>query len=119
MSDTGWLTQIKKGLLELCILNLLNKQSMYGYQIVKFLRDIPGLIITEGTIYPLLGRLKREGFVIATFQESPSGPVRKTYELSKKGKKRLTEINRTWKDISGARNGFIQQGDQAMEEKKK
>lgn len=107
MSNASWLTQIKKGLLELCILNLLDKQSMYGYQIVKYLRDIPGLVATEGTIYPLLGRLKREGLVTTSFRESPSGPVRKDYELSAEGKKRLREINRIWEDISSAIDELI------------
>ena len=107
MSNIGWLTQMKKGLLELCILNLLNKQSMHGYQLVKVLRIIPGLVVTEGTIYPLLGRLKKESLVIVTFEESSSGPVRKNYKLSAEGKRRLKEMNHIWKEMTEAINASV------------
>jgi PadR family transcriptional regulator, regulatory protein PadR len=99
-SDSNWLTQAKKGLLELCVLNLIAQEEMYGYQIVKRLTEIPSLVITEGTIYPVLSRMKQEGVIQSTFVESPLGPVRRIYSLSPMGRKRLAEMNSTWREIS-------------------
>ncbi|MHC4315569.1 MAG: PadR family transcriptional regulator, partial [Planctomycetota bacterium] len=75
----NWSTQLRKGMLELCILNAIRGTSLYGYDIVRKLRKIDGLVISEGTIYPILSRLKREGFVQATIKESTEGPPRKYY----------------------------------------
>lgn len=95
----NWATQLRKGMLELCILNAIKGTSLYGYDIVRKLRDIKGLMISEGTIYPILSRLKREGFVHTTLKESSEGPARKYYELTKKGESILTEMNDYWQDI--------------------
>ena len=102
MENNSWLSQVKRGLLELCILNLLDNEAMYGYQLVKHLTLIPGFVTTEGTIYPLLSRLKQEGLVVITFEESPYGPVRKKYQLSEEGKAKRKEINRMWKEVSSS-----------------
>jgi PadR family transcriptional regulator PadR len=102
VSDAKWLTQIKKGLLELCILNLLEQESTYGYEIVKRLTSIPGLVITEGTVYPLLSRLKREGVISSTMVESPHGPVRRNYVLTEHGREHLGRLNESWLAISEA-----------------
>ena len=95
----NWATQLRKGMLELCILNAIKGTSLYGYDIVRKLRDIKGLMISEGTIYPILSRLKREGFVHTTLKESSEGPARKYYELTKKGESILCEMNDYWQDI--------------------
>ncbi len=95
----NWSTQLRKGMLELCILNSIRGTSLYGYDIVRKLRDIEGLVISEGTIYPILSRLKREGFVQTTIKESTEGPPRKYYELTDKGQTILNEMNDYWKDI--------------------
>jgi PadR family transcriptional regulator PadR len=95
----NWATQLRKGMLELCILNAIKGTSLYGYDIVRRLRDIDGLVISEGTIYPILSRLKREGFVRTTIKESTEGPARKYYELTAKGEKILTQMNEYWQDI--------------------
>lgn len=95
----NWATQLRKGMLELCILNAIKGTSLYGYDIVRKLRDIKGLMISEGTIYPILSRLKREGFVHTTIKESSEGPARKYYELTKKGESILCEMNDYWQDI--------------------
>ena len=95
----NWSTQLRKGMLELCILNSIRGTSLYGYDIVRKLRNIEGLVISEGTIYPILSRLKREGFVQTTIKESTEGPPRKYYELTTKGKKILSEMNDYWQDI--------------------
>ena len=95
----NWSTQLRKGMLELCILNAIRGTSLYGYDIVRKLRKIRGLVISEGTIYPILSRLKREGFVQTTIKESTEGPPRKYYELTSKGEKILSQMNDYWKDI--------------------
>ena len=86
-------------MLELCVLNAIKGTKLYGYDIVRKLRDIQGLVISEGTIYPILSRLKREGFVQTTLKESTEGPARKYYELTAKGEKILNQMNDYWKDI--------------------
>lgn len=95
----NWSTQLRKGMLELCVLNAIKGTSLYGYDIVRKLRDIEGLVIGEGTIYPILSRLKREGFARTTIKESTEGPARKYYELTLKGERILSQMNDYWKDI--------------------
>lgn len=95
----NWSTQLRKGMLELCVLNAIKGTTLYGYDIVRKLRDIKGLVISEGTIYPILSRLKREGFVRTTIKESTEGPARKYYELTSKGEKILSQMNDYWTDI--------------------
>jgi len=95
----NWSTQLRKGMLELCILNAIRGTSLYGYDIVRKLRNIKGLVISEGTIYPILSRLKREGFVQTTITESTEGPPRKYYELTDKGQKILSQMNDYFQDI--------------------
>lgn len=95
----NWATQLRKGMLELCILNAIKDTSLYGYDIVRKLRNIEGLVISEGTIYPILSRLKQEGFVRTKITESTEGPARKYYELTAKGEKILSEMNNYWQNI--------------------
>jgi PadR family transcriptional regulator PadR len=95
----NWSTQLRKGMLELCILNAIKGTSLYGYNIVRKLRKIEGLVISEGTIYPILSRLKREGFVRTTIKESTEGPPRKYYELTAGGEKILGQMNDYFQDI--------------------
>lgn len=107
MDNIKWTSQIKRGLLELCILNLLSREGLYGYLIVKRLAGVAGLVITEGTAYPLLSRLKREGLLRSKIVESPQGPARRMYELTAEGKRHLLSINAAWEQISDAVNEFI------------
>ena len=107
LSNEKWLTQVKKGLLELCLLNILAKEQMHGYELVRRLTAIPGVVVTVGTIYPLLGRLKREGLLASVIEESASGPPKRIYELSSEGKKRRIEINETWNNINKHVEGLM------------
>lgn len=95
----NWNVQIRKGLLELCVLNALQPGRQYGYDIVKQLREINGLMIGEGTVYPILSRFRTQGLVDATLEESPDGPARKYYRLTALGKKCLQEMNEAWDRI--------------------
>ncbi len=95
----NWTTQLRKGLLELCLVNLLAKGELYGYDLVKQLAEIRGLVVTEGTIYPLLSRMRRMGLLTTRLVESPSGPARKYYALSPAGREARETMNLYWKDL--------------------
>ena len=82
----NWTVQVRKGVLELCVLNALAEQERYGYDLVKTLVTVPGLGVTEGTLYPLLSRLRVAGLVSARLKESTQGPARKYYSLTKDGR---------------------------------
>jgi PadR family transcriptional regulator PadR len=109
--DAGdnWTTQLRKGLLELCILNIVGRQRVYGYDIARQLRDLDALVVSEGTVYPILSRLKRDGLVRATLEQSPEGPARKYYELTRRGEQLLADMNGYWdgltRGIAGLRKG--------------
>lgn len=92
----NWTTQLRKGLLEMCTLNAISVEPLYGYDIVRQLRKIEGLVISEGTIYPILSRFKREGLVKTTLKESDQGPARKYYQLTAAGEKLLQKMNSQW-----------------------
>ena len=89
----NWTVQVRKGVLELCILNALAGKERYGYELVKTLVAIPGLGVTEGTLYPLLSRLRVQGIVTARLEESSEGPARKYYALTKDGRKMMRAMN--------------------------
>jgi PadR family transcriptional regulator PadR len=95
----NWTTQLRKGLLELCIVNLLAKGELYGYDLVKQLAQIRGLVVTEGTIYPLLSRLRKMGLVSTRLVESPSGPARRYYVLTPNGKRLRATMNTYWGEL--------------------
>ncbi len=95
----NWVTQARKGLLELSILNVLSGQRLYGYDIVKMLRQVEGLFISEGTIYPILSRFRREGLVEASYEPSPEGPVRRYYTLTPAALQVLARMNEYWQRI--------------------
>ena len=102
----NWTNQLRKGVLELCILNDIRNRKMYGYEIVRRLRKIDGLIISEGAIYPILSRLKRQGLVETSIQESAEGPPRKYYKLTKDGEEMVAQMNAHWKAMSGVTNSI-------------
>jgi PadR family transcriptional regulator PadR len=89
----NWTVQVRKGLLEVCILNALANQERYGYDLVKTLVQIPGLGVTEGTLYPLLSRLRVQGLISARLEESSEGPARKYYSLTRDGRKIMAAMN--------------------------
>jgi PadR family transcriptional regulator PadR len=82
----NWTVQVRKGLLEVCILNALAQREFYGYDLVKSLTRMLGWSITEGTIYPLLSRLRVQKLVSTRLEESSEGPARKYYALTAKGR---------------------------------
>lgn len=95
----NWQVQVRKGLLELCVLNALREGKQYGYDIVKQLRALDGLVIGEGTIYPILSRFRKQGLVESTIEESPDGPPRKYYRLTPTGRRAIVQMNDAWDKI--------------------
>lgn len=95
----NWATQLRKGVLEFAILSALSGQRLYGYELVRTLGSIDSLVISEGTIYPILNRLKRDTFVESTIEESSEGPARKYYQLTQRGRTQLQRMTEHWKRL--------------------
>lgn len=102
----NWTTQLRKGILELCILSLLNQGEVYAYDLVKRLAAIRGLVVTEGTVYPLLSRLRRMGVVDTRLEESKTGPARRYYKLTPSGEHMLATMNVYWSELVRGVNGL-------------
>lgn len=86
----NWTVQVRKGMLELCLLHVLARRECYGYELVRHLVRVPGLEVSEGTLYPILSRLRTQGLVRTRLEESPEGPARKYYALTPAGRKVMT-----------------------------
>ena len=98
----NWSIQARKGVIELCILNALRDEERYGYELVKSLVSVPGLEVADGTIYPLLSRLRQQGLVTTRLEESPSGPARRFYALTPAGHQRREAMNNYFFSLSAA-----------------
>ncbi len=92
-------TQMRKGILEYCILSIISKGETYASDIITELKKAKMLVV-EGTLYPLLTRLKNNGLLTYNWVESTSGPPRKYYVLSEEGKKVLEQLDSTWAELS-------------------
>lgn len=97
--------QFKKGVLELCVLSLLNRRDCYGYELVEYISKF--INISEGTIYPLLRRFRKDGYVTTYLQESPEGPPRKYYKITDEGQKAFKELLEEWEAFSIRVNKII------------
>ncbi|OYX84474.1 MAG: PadR family transcriptional regulator [Flavobacteriales bacterium 32-34-25] len=95
--------QMRKGVLEFCILSVLKEKDAYTSEILETLKNAK-LLVVEGTIYPLLTRLKNDGLLTYRWEESTSGPPRKYYGLTETGQTFLDELNGTWTELSNAVN---------------
>jgi PadR family transcriptional regulator PadR len=90
-------SQYKKGVLELCVLSLLSKQDCYGYDVSEYLSK--HIEIADGTVYPILRKLKSDGFVTTYLSEESGGPPRKYYSLTKTGKAEYENQKTEWLDF--------------------
>ena len=95
--------QMRKGVLEFCILSVIKEKDAYTSEILESLKNAK-LLVVEGTVYPLLTRLKNDGLLTYRWEESTSGPPRKYYGLTELGKTFLKELNGTWVELSDAVN---------------
>src|SRR5690606_41409202 len=98
--------QFKKGVLELCVLVLLDEQDRYGYELVQKISD--QISISEGSVYPLLRRLTKEGYFTTYLRESTEGPPRKYYKLTDTGREYLHEQLAEWKKFADGVNTLIE-----------
>ena len=98
--------QMRKGILELCILSTIDKKPKYSSEILTRLKESK-LLVVEGTLYPLLTRLKNAQLLKYRWEESNAGPPRKYFTITKEGKAFLKELNTSWSDLSNAVNTLI------------
>jgi PadR family transcriptional regulator, regulatory protein PadR len=104
------ITQMRKGAIEYCVLALLEGRERYGYEIVQALSSVDGMLVTEGTVYPILSRLKRDGLVDTEWRESREGPPRKYYRLTPSGQTALEEFTTQWELFSNAVSTLLKRG---------
>ncbi|NSW94860.1 MAG: PadR family transcriptional regulator [Bacteroidales bacterium] len=90
--------QMRKGILEYCILSVLSRNSCYATDIIRELKEAK-VIVVEGTLYPLLTRQKNAGLLSYRWEESQQGPPRKYYELTAEGRKYLEELDKAWEEL--------------------
>ena len=104
------ITQMRKGLLEFCVLAQLEGEPRYGYELVQELARVDGMLTTEGTIYPLLLRLHRDGLVQTERRDSSDGPPRKYYRLTPAGRRALGAFQDEWRLLRAAVDGILEGG---------
>ena len=96
----AWVSQLRKGLVELLVLAALRQREAYGYQLLQRLAILNGITLTESTIYPVLARLAEEQCVAVRQEPSPNGPPRRYYRLTAVGQARLQEMLQQWRKIN-------------------
>lgn len=109
-SQTALAPQWRRGVLELCVLKLLDDQASYGYEIVTTLNTLGPLAAGENTIYPLLRRLKTDGHLETFTAESPAGPPRQYYRLTDAGRQRLAALEQEWAEMVQAVDRCLRKG---------
>ena len=100
-------SQLRKGALEYCVLALLRDGQRYGFELVQTLSKTDGLLISEGTIYPLLSRLRRDELVSTSWQESEAGPPRRYYQLTDAGQRALADFSQEWARFRDAVDALV------------
>lgn len=91
---------MRKGILEYCILSILSREDSYAPKIISELKDSQ-MIVVEGTLYPILTRLKNQGLLTYRWEESPQGPPRKYYTLTPEGREALRQLDESWDELIG------------------
>lgn len=97
-----WITQLRRGILDLCLLASLRQGEAYGYEIMQRLEKTSFLSVTESTLYPILSRLANERLLAVRTAASPFGPQRRYYRLTPLGLSRLEEMSKDWSDLTAA-----------------
>lgn len=105
------LTQLRRGAVEYCVLALLRDEERYGFELVRTLSQTDGLVMSEGTIYPLLSRLRRESLVDTYWRESDAGPPRRYYRLTEAGRVALADFTAKWSRFRDAVDALLVQED--------
>jgi PadR family transcriptional regulator PadR len=105
--DSG-LAQLRRGVIEFCVLATLRDGERYSVELIRALGEADGLVTSEGTLYPLLSRLRREGLVDTTWAESASGPPRRYYRLTSAGHAALSKFAADWSRFRAAVDNVLQ-----------
>ena len=106
MNSENAKAQMRKGVLEFCILAIVSKKDCYASDIIATMKNT-NLIVVEGTLYPLLTRQKNAGLLSYRWEESKQGPPRKYYALTTKGKAYMKELENSWKELVDSVNSII------------
>jgi PadR family transcriptional regulator PadR len=114
-ASESWQEQLRRGGLELAILLSLTRDPRYGLAIIRHLEDFTDLVVTEGTIYPILARLSRDGLVEAEWRETGAHP-RKYYRLTPGGRARLAEMTASWKDFAAKLDRLVAAAEEGSHE---
>jgi PadR family transcriptional regulator PadR len=99
---------MRRGTLQYCVLALLDAEELYAFDLVRALSDVDGMVTSEGTIYPLLSRLRRDGLVESDWRESAAGPPRRYYRLTSAGRAALAQFTREWSRFRDAVDLFVE-----------
>ncbi len=94
-----WKSQVKKGTLSFIVLNAISKKELYGYELIEIIKKTTAIEIAEGTLYPLMNRLKKEGLATSKWVEQESGIPRKYYVLTEEGKSTLQHMRNYWEEL--------------------
>jgi PadR family transcriptional regulator PadR len=94
-----WQSQVKKGTLSFIVLLVLNEKELYGYELIEKIKSLTSIEIAEGTLYPLMNRLKTDTLLESKWVEQETGIPRKYYFLTQSGKKTLEEMKKQWADL--------------------
>ncbi|MBO0844642.1 MAG: PadR family transcriptional regulator [Nocardioides sp.] len=104
------ISQLRRGVLEFCVLALLSDGEHYSFEIVTALSERDGLVTSEGTLYPLLSRLRKEGTVETTWRESAAGPPRRYYRLTPTGRALLQAFSSEWARFRDSVDALLETG---------
>jgi len=96
MADEVATSQLRRGVLEYCVLAQLQNEERYGFELVRTLASVEGMAVTEGTLYPLLARIRRDGLVVTSWRDSTAGPPRKYYAITDRGRMVLASFVEEW-----------------------
>jgi PadR family transcriptional regulator PadR len=108
MPTDGLVSQMRRGALEYCVMALIQQTPRYAFEMIEALGQT-GMLTTEGTLYPLLSRLRRDGLVKTEWRESTDGPPRRYYELTANGRRALTAFRTEWTTFRAAVDGMLQE----------
>jgi PadR family transcriptional regulator PadR len=107
---SGLIAQMRRGALEYCVLALLAARERYGFELVQNLAEVDGMVTSEGTIYPLLTRLRKDGEVETFWQESTTGPPRRYYRITLRGREALKGFRMEWTRFRSAVDTLLESG---------
>lgn len=105
-------TQLMKGILEGCVLSVIERGETYGYEILSCMEKEGFVDLGEGTLYPVLTRLDKNGYISCRKQKSPLGPIRKYYTITDAGKEYLNSFRGTFKKVMGSAYGILFHGEE-------